>query len=46
MSRRMILATIVGPGTTGHTINDGGINYNVKRIGIIDYYFKHFYTDL
>jgi hypothetical protein len=46
MSRRMILATIVGSGTTGRTINDGGINYNVKKIGIIDYYFKHFHTDL
>jgi hypothetical protein len=46
MSRRMILATIVGPGTTDKTINDNGVQYNVKRIGIIDYYFKHFYTDL
>lgn len=46
MSRRMILATIVGPGTTGKTINDNGVQYNVKKIGIVDYYFKHFYTDL
>jgi hypothetical protein len=46
MSRRMILATIIGPGTTGRTINDNGVQYNVKKIGIVDYYFKHFYTDL
>lgn len=46
MSRRQILATIVGTGTTGQTINDNGVQYNVKKIGIVDYYFKHFYTDL
>lgn len=46
MSRRQILATIVGPGTTSKTISDNGVEYNVKRIGIIDYYFKHYYTDL
>lgn len=46
MSRRQILATIVGPGTTGKTKEDGGVQYNVKRIGIVDYYMKHFYTDL
>jgi hypothetical protein len=46
MSRRQILATIVGTGTTGQTINDNGIQYNVKKIGIVDYYFKHYYTDL
>jgi hypothetical protein len=46
MSRRQILATIVGTGTTGQTINDNSVQYNVKKIGIVDYYFKHFYTDL
>ncbi len=46
MSRRQILATIVGPGPIGSTVADNGVQYNVKKIGIIEYYFKHIYTDL
>jgi hypothetical protein len=45
MSRRFILATIVGEGTTGQTFSDNGVDYNVKNIGIVKYYMKHFYTD-
>lgn len=46
LSRRQVLATIVGPGATSKTISDNGVQYNVKKIGIIDYYFKHYYTEL
>jgi hypothetical protein len=46
LSRRQVLATIVGGGDTGKTIIDNGINYNVKEIGIVDFYYKHYYTDL
>lgn len=46
LSRRQVLSTIVGAGSTGKTYNDGGIEYNVKSVGIVDYYFKHWYTDL
>lgn len=46
ISRRHVLATIVGNGTTGVSILDNGTNYNVKRIGIVDYYFKHYHIDL
>ena len=46
MSRRFILATIVGDGTSGQTFSDNSVDYNVKSIGIVKYYMKHFYTDL
>ncbi|SDI26162.1 hypothetical protein SAMN04488062_13212 [Flavobacterium omnivorum] len=46
ISRRIVLATIVGLGATGETVSDGGVDYNVKKNGIVDYYFKHYYTDL
>ncbi|MBX9807621.1 MAG: hypothetical protein K2X95_07455 [Flavobacteriaceae bacterium] len=46
LSRRQVLSTIIGPGSTGKTKNDGGVEYNVKSVGIVDYYFKHWYTDL
>jgi len=46
LSRRQTLSTIVGPGITGNTISDNGVDYNVKKIGIIDFYLKHYYTDL
>lgn len=46
LSRRQVLSTIIGPGSTGKTQNDGGVEYNVKSVGIVDYYFKHWYTDL
>lgn len=46
LSRRQVLSTITGAGSTGKTQNDGGIEYNVKTVGIVDYYFKHWYTDL
>ncbi len=46
LTRRQVLSTITGAGSTGKTYNDGGIEYNVKSVGIVDYYFKHWYTDL
>jgi len=46
LSRRQVLSTIIGDGSTGKTYNDGGVEYNVKTVGIVDYYFKHWYTDL
>lgn len=46
LTRRQVLSTITGAGSTGKTQNDGGIEYNVKSVGIVDYYFKHWYTDL
>jgi hypothetical protein len=46
LPRRQVLSTITGVASTGKTQNDGGIEYNVKTVGIIDFYFKHWYTDL
>lgn len=46
LSRRQVLATITGPGTTGNQKEFDGINYNVKKIGIIDFYLEHYFTDL
>lgn len=46
ISRRHALATIIGPGTTGRTIESGGVNYNHKWNGRFNYYFQHYYTDL
>lgn len=46
LSRRQVLSTIVGNGTTGETRTSNGVNYNVKRSQIFHYYFKHYYTDL
>lgn len=46
LPRRQVLSTITGVGSTGKTQNDEGIEYNVKTVGIIDFYFKHWYTDL
>ena len=41
-----MLSTITGAGSTGKTYSDGGILYNVKSVGIVDYYYKHWHTDL
>jgi hypothetical protein len=46
LSRRQVLSTIVGPGVTGKQKEFDGINYNVKKIGVIDYYLEHYFTDL
>lgn len=46
LPRRQVLSTITGDGSTGQTYSDGGILYNVKSIGIVDYYYKHWFTDL
>jgi len=46
LSRRQVLATIIGNGSTGYTVKDNGIEYNRKSIGIVDYYFKHYHTPL
>jgi hypothetical protein len=46
LSRRQVLSTNVGNGTTDETRSSNGINYNVKRSKIFHYYFKHYVTDL
>ncbi|TDE46624.1 hypothetical protein E0I26_00650 [Flavobacterium rhamnosiphilum] len=46
LPRRQVLSTITGDGSTGKTYSDGGVLYNVKSVGIVDYYYKHWYTDL
>lgn len=46
LSRRQILSTITGKGLTNQTIRDKSIDYNVKKIGIVDFYFKFWHTDL
>ena len=46
LPRRQVLSSITGVGSTGKVYNDGGVEYNVKSIGIVDYYYKHWYTDL
>ena len=46
LPRRQVLSAITGDGSTGQTYSDGGILYNVKSVGIVDYYFKHWFTDL
>ena len=43
LSRRQVLITIVGQNST-YTYSDGGVLYNVKDIGIVDFYFKHWHT--
>ncbi|WP_019037489.1 hypothetical protein [Psychroflexus tropicus] len=46
ISRRHVLATNVGPGTSGSTIQSGGVHYNHKWNDRFNYYFNHYYTDL
>lgn len=46
LSRRQVLASIVGNGITYKTYNDNGVEYNVKSVGIVDFYFNHLFTDL
>lgn len=46
LSRRQVLATIIGKGTTNKSRIHDGHEWNVKSIGIIDYYFYHYYQDL
>lgn len=41
------LTSIVGPGITGKTYTDSdGTQYNVKNVGIVEYYMKYWFTDL
>lgn len=48
LSRRQVLATIVGLGVTGKTLHDDGddVDYNVKQAGRFEYVLKHYYTDI
>ncbi len=46
LSRRQVLSTIVGNGITNETYTDGGVKYNVKKVGIFSFYLKHYYTNL
>lgn len=43
LSRRQVLITNVGTNSTS-TYTEDGIDFNVKTIGIIDFYFKHWHT--
>ncbi|MFW5778274.1 MAG: hypothetical protein ACOCW7_03795 [Bacteroidota bacterium] len=43
LSRRQVLITIRGAHST-ETYEDEGIDYNVKDVGIVDFYFKHWHT--
>ncbi len=43
ISRRQALATIVGNHST-YTHEDGGVHFNVKQVGIVEFYFKHWHT--
>ena len=45
ISREQALATIVGANTTTY-VTFGGVNYNVKEIGIIRFIFQHWTTSL
>ena len=46
LSRRQVLSSIVGPGVTGEVVGRDGTEWNVKKSGIFQYYFKHYFTDL
>ncbi|UJH67522.1 hypothetical protein [Allomuricauda sp. SCSIO 65647] len=46
LTRRQVLSTIIGNGITNETYTDGGVKYNVKKVGIFSYYLKHYYTNL
>jgi hypothetical protein len=46
ISRRQILSSIVGAAPTGASVTFDGVNWNVKTLGKVDYYFMHYHTDL
>lgn len=46
LSRRQVVSSIIGKGTTGKSRLHDGHEWNLKRIGIIEYYFYHYYHDL
>ena len=50
LTRRYVLSTNVGDGLTGLTfseeLNSKTIDYNIKTAGNLQYYFKHYFTDL
>ena len=50
LTRRYVLSTNVGDGLTGLTfseeLNSKTIDYNIKTVGNLQYYFKHYFTDL
>ncbi|WP_396601977.1 hypothetical protein [Algibacter sp. R77976] len=48
LSRRQVLATIIGLGVTGKTLydEDDDVDYNVKVAGKFEYVLKHYYTDI
>lgn len=41
-SRKYNLAYNVGPGLTGKTYNYNGIDWNVKDLGIVEYFYNHY----
>ncbi|MCC7520643.1 MAG: hypothetical protein IT220_03325 [Flavobacteriaceae bacterium] len=46
LPRRQVLSAIVGSAPTNQLYNWNGVNFNVKTIGIVDFFFTHYYTDL
>lgn len=46
LSRRQVLATIVGNGVTGASFPIDGVEYNVKQAGIFEYTLLHYYTEI
>lgn len=46
LSRRQVLATIVGKGVTGESYPIDGVEYNVKQAGIFEYVLLHYYTEI
>ena len=45
LSRRSVLAYVVG--ATGHGVRTrNGIDYNVKNVGLLHFYFEHRFTDI
>ena len=45
-SRKYVLANNVGPGITGKTYNYNGIDWNVKDLGIIEFFYNHYTQNL
>jgi hypothetical protein len=45
LSRRSVLAHVIGDNGLG-VRNRNGIDFNVKGIGKIEYYFEHHFTDI
>ena len=45
LSRRSVLASVVGDTSLG-VRNRNGIDFNVKSVGLLHFYFEHRFTDI